>query len=175
VTAAALEGDLRHFVPSEVFQFLQFSGATGRLELHRRGERAELFFEHGYPVLARTSGGSVRVGEVLVHRGAISKDALARGLEAQRARPNERLGAVLCAERLVTRDQVAHAVEEVLRRIVYGLMLWPEGRFRFVPGERVATDPLGIEIEFERMILDGLRHADELRGPREPAPGLEPR
>jgi hypothetical protein len=172
--SAALEGDLRHFLPSEVFQFLQFSGATGRLELERPGERAELFFEHGYPVLARTDGGSVRVGELLVHHGAISNETLARGLELQHVRPNDRLGTVLLAERLADREQVARAVEEVLKRIVYGLMLWREGRFRFTPGERVPGDDLAIELELDRMIMEGLRQADELRGPaREQAAGIE--
>ena len=157
----ALEGDLRHFFTAEVLQFLGLARATGRLELERPGERAELFLDRGRPVFARTTGGSVRVGEVLVHRGAISAESLERALEAQRGRPAERLGTLLVAEGAASRDQVVRAVEEALQRILYGVMMWSEGRFRFVPGERVAEDDIRPELELEQLILEGLRRVDE--------------
>jgi hypothetical protein len=112
-------------------------------------------------VLAQTSGGSERVGEVLVHRGALTLEGLERALELQRERPVERLGALVIGAGLATREQVAQAVQEVLKRIVYGLMLWCEGRFRFVPGSRVSTDDLPIDLELDRLILEGLRQADQ--------------
>ena len=59
---AALQGDLEHFHASEVLQLLQLAEATGKLTLERAGERAELYFESGRPVFARTSGASVRTG-----------------------------------------------------------------------------------------------------------------
>ena len=164
MTASALEGDLRFFFPTEVLQFLQLAEATGRLEFERPGERADLFLEKGRPVLARTSGGSVRVGEILVHRGAISRESLERALAEQRSRSPERLGAVLVAAGIATRDQVAQAVNEGLKRVVYGLMLWREGRFHFLPGERVQSDDIPLDLDLDRLILEGLRQADEARG-----------
>lgn len=163
MTAAALEGDIRHFLPSEILQFLQLAEATGRLLLERPGERAELFLDRGRPVFARTSGGSVRLGDVLVHRGAITRQSLERALEQQRERPSERLGALLIASGSATRDQVAPAVREVLKRIVYGFMLWREGRFRFAPDERVESDDMPLDLELDRLILEGLRQADQAR------------
>ena len=91
----SLEGDLAHFFPTEVLQLLQLSQATGRLELHREGERVDLFLERGRPVFARTSGMAVRAGEVLVHRGQVRPEALARALEHQRADGRRRIGELL--------------------------------------------------------------------------------
>ena len=160
---AALEGDLRHFFAPEILQFLDLARATGRLEFERPGECIEIFLDHGHPVFARTNRGSVKVGELLVHRGAISAESLERALERQRSRPAERLGSLLVANGAASPEQVTLALEESLQRIIYGLMLWTEGRFQYFPGERVAEDDMRPELELDQLILEGLRRADELQ------------
>ena len=163
MSGPALEGDLQHFFPTEVLQLLQLSQANGRLELERARETVELYFERGRPVFARTSGASVRAGEVLVHRGQLSQDALVQALAEQANHPGERLGAMLVASGAIQPDQLQAAVREVLRRIVYGVLLWREGSFRFHPGERVATEDIRLDLDLDRLILEGLRLADQQR------------
>jgi glycine/D-amino acid oxidase-like deaminating enzyme len=159
----ALQGDLAHFFPSEVLQLLQLAQATGRLELERAGERADLFVERGRPVYARTSGGAVKAGQILVHRGAVSSEALERALAEQRAHPGQRLGALLVASGTATPEQIQGAVSEALRRIVYGLLLWREGSFRFLAGEQVGGEDVKLDLDLDRLLLEGLRQADEAR------------
>jgi hypothetical protein len=159
----ALQGDLAHFFPSEVLQVLQLAQATGRLELERSGEHADLYIERGRPVFARTSGGAVRAGQILVHRGVVTSEALERALAEQRARPGQRLGALLVAAGAATPEQIQNAVAEALRRIVYGLLLWREGSFRFVPGEQAGGEDVKLDLDLDRLILEGLRQADEAR------------
>jgi hypothetical protein len=161
--SAALEGDLKHFFPTEVLQLLQLAQADGRLELSRPGESADLYFERGRPVFARTDGAAVRAGEVLVHRGQVAREALERALELQRRHPGERLGALLVSAGIATPEQVQQAVHETLRRIVYGLLLWRDGRFRFHPGESVAGEDIQLDLDLDRLILEGLRFADQSR------------
>ena len=159
----ALEGDVRHFFPTEVFQLLQLAQAHGRLELTRARETVDLFFERGRPVFARTSGASVRAGEVLVHKGQLSPDALTAALAEQAGRPGERLGAILVGSGAITPEQLQAAVRETLRRIVYGVLLWREGRFRFHPGERIESEDIQLDLDLDRLILEGLRLADQPR------------
>ncbi|HEY3215451.1 MAG TPA: DUF4388 domain-containing protein [Candidatus Eisenbacteria bacterium] len=166
MSAEALRGDLSRFSPSEVLQLLQLAQATGRLELERSTERAEIFVERGRPVFARTSGTAVRSGEMLLHRGAVSAEALDAALERQRAGSSERLGALLVASGAVAPDQVKRAVSEALRRLLYGLLLWREGRFRFLAGETMADQDIKLEADLDRLILEGLRQADEARAQR---------
>ncbi len=169
LTGPALEGDLEHFHPPELLQLMQLSQATGVLLLERERERAVLFFERGRPVFARTDGGSVRVGQVLVHHGAITQEDLEMALEEQRAASSEhgqegwRLGLVLVSLGKVTVGEVQDAVREVLRRIVYGLLLWRRGRFRFQPGERAEGEDVQLDLDLDRLILEGLRIADQTR------------
>ena len=167
MSGSALEGDLAQFFPSEVLQLLNLAHASGRLELERGTERADLFLERGRPVFARTSGQSVRAGQLLVHRGAITAEALELALAMQQDRPGERLGEMLIASHAISKEQLEDAIREVLRRIVYGVLLWRDGRFRFVPGERAESEDIRLDLDLDRLILEGLRHADQQRAPRE--------
>jgi hypothetical protein len=161
--SVAFEGDLEHVPPSDVLQFLGLTGATGRLVLEDPSERVEIGFERGRPVAARTNGRAVRTGEVLVHRGAVDRARLARALDLQRLIPGERLGAMLIHERAATSDQVRQAVEEVIRRILYGVTAWRRGRFAFHAGEPRPPDDLELDLELDRVLLDGLSQVDLAR------------
>ncbi len=163
VSDTALEGDLRHFLPSEVLQMLHLAQATGRIEFARASETAELFFERGRPVFARTSGQSVKVGQILVHRGEVSPDALELALAVQKDAPGERVGSMLVASGAVSPEQVQRAVTEVVRRILYGMLLWRDGRFLYHPGERPEGEDVQLDVELDRLILEGLRLADQTR------------
>jgi hypothetical protein len=171
--SAALEGDLGRFQPAEVLQLLQLAQATGRLELSRAPSRegrdgtapetVDVFFASGRPVFARTSGHAVRTGELLVHRGHASPAAVERALERQRRGGRGRIGEMLREDGTVTPEQVARAVHEGLLRILYGVLLWREGRFRFHPGEPAPAGDLPLDLDLDRLILEGLRLADQAR------------
>jgi Domain of unknown function (DUF4388) len=156
----ALEGDLARFFATDVLQFLKLAGASGRLELERLGERIEIGFDRGRPTDARCSGRSVRLGDVLVHRGVVSEATLAQALAEQRAGSGARLGAVLRASHGVRDDDVASAVGEVFRRLVCALALWPEGRFHFRPGADAEADDVLLDVELDRLLIEGLHRAD---------------
>jgi len=57
-------------------------------------------------------------------------------------------------------------VREGLRRILYGVLLWGEGRFRFLADERAARNDLPLDFDLDRLILEGLRLADQARSAR---------
>ena len=160
----ALAGDLTRFVATDVLQFLRLTGASGRLHCERRGERVEMAFALGRPMWASTSGLAVRVGDVLLHRGWTTPEALDTALEVQRGRPDRRVGELL-REVGVPGECVAAAVSEVFRRLVCLLSLWPDGRFWFVPGD--AGDPADsdLDLELDSLLLEGLHQADLAQGP----------
>lgn len=161
--SVALEGSLEHFFPPEVLQLLQLAQATGRLTLTRGAERVELAIERGRPVFAQTSGVTVHVGEVLVHRGVIPREALDMLLAQQEDQPGLRIGTMLIQAGVATAEQVEGAVREVLRRIIYGVLLWREGRFRFEPFDTIPQEDIRIDLDLDRLILEGMRLADQAR------------
>jgi hypothetical protein len=177
LSQAALKGDLGRFQPAEVLQFLQLAQVTGRLELSRLAtdaagaqgaeETVDVFFVQGRPVFARTSGQSVRTGEILVHRGHATHEAVVGALEAQRRGAGKRIGEMLAERSAVAPALVVQAVHECVRRILYGMLLWREGRFRFFADERVLDDDLPLDLDLDRLILEGLRLADQARAGRQ--------
>jgi hypothetical protein len=122
--------------------------------------------DHGRPVFAQTSGVAVRVGEVLVHRGVVARETLDLLLANQEDRPGRRIGTMLVESGAATREQIEAAVREVLRRIVYGVLLWREGRFRFEPYTTIPIEDIRIDLDLERLILEGMRLADQARAGR---------
>ena len=162
-TPGALRGDLAHFFPSEILQLLQLAQATGRLDLDRLGEHAELYVERGRPVFARTSGAAVTSAQILLHRGVVSSETLERAMTEPGARPGEGLGPRLVAAGAATQEELQAAVNEALRRVIFGLLLWREGAFHFQPGAQVGAAEVKLDLDLDRLILEGLRQADEAR------------
>jgi hypothetical protein len=160
---SALEGDLGFFQPAELLQLLQLAQATGRFELERGNERVELVFQHGRLVSARTSGVAVHVGDVLVHRGVLTREALDLVLSMQQDMPGERIGHMLVTAGAVTEAQAIQAIREVVSRVVYGVLLWREGRFQFAPGSAAGPEDIRLDLDLDRLILEGLRLADQKR------------
>ncbi len=169
--STALEGRLEHFQPAEILQLLQLAQATGRLELVRAApdgdgaagpETVDVFFASGRPLAVRTTGASVRTGELLRHRRQAHPDAVAGVLEAQRLGERRRIGELLAARGAARPEHVERAVHEGMRRVLYGALLWRAGRFRFHAGERCETD-LPLDLDLDRLILEGLRLADQAR------------
>lgn len=159
----ALEGDLRIFQPAELLQLLQLAQASGRFELERGSERVDLVFKNGRLISARTSGVAVHVGDVLVHRGVLTRDALELVLSMQQDQPGERIGHMLVTSGAVTEAQAVQAIREVVSRVVYGVLLWREGHFRFAPGSESDPEDIRLDLDLDRLILEGLRLADQKR------------
>jgi hypothetical protein len=177
LSQAVLKGDLGRFQPAEVLQFLQLAQVSGRLELSRLAtgaagaqgaeETVDVFFVHGRPVFARTSAQSVRTGEILVHRGHATHEAVVGALEAQRRGAGKRIGEMLAERHAVAPVLVVQAVHECVLRVLYGMLLWREGRFRFFADEQALDDDLPLDLDLDRLILEGLRLADQARAERQ--------
>jgi len=162
--SGALQGDLGRFPAADVLQFLGFSGATGRLEFTRPGERAVILIEGGRPVRARTDRGSVRLGEALVHRGAVTERGVAEALAAQRERPDEPLGGLLVASGAATAEAVTQGLGDVMHRILLGVLLWPGGAFRFEPEPAAPQAGVPFAASLDPLLFEGLQQADEATG-----------
>ena len=157
----ALEGDLARFGAGDVLQWMGWAQATGRVEFRRAGETIGLLLEGGRLVQARTNGRSVRTGDVLIHRGLVEPERLAVALSDQRQHGG-RLGERLVADGAADSEAVRRAVQECLSRVVYRLLLWKEGSFRFDPDAHADGGSLPVELDLEPLILDGLRIADSV-------------
>lgn len=160
-----LSGSLLYFLPVQVLRLLQMSGSTGRLELVRDGERAELFVVDGRPAFARTSGYHERLGDVLVDQGEMRAEAIEFTAALQKDRPGDRLGDMLVQSGALDPARLRAAVLEVQRRIICRALLWQDGEFHFHPGERAENEDITLALDLDRLIVEALLLA-ERRGDR---------
>jgi hypothetical protein len=169
--AAALlfEGPLGRMRAEDVLQFVGQSGLFARVafetedRVHGWPRAVDLVIDDGRLVGLGPRGAGLRLGDLVVGRGAATRRAVEAIAAAPGAQRDERLG-----ERLVAADVLAaEAVEELLwerhARVVWGLATWDQGRFRVTalePGEAGDATAVDPPLPLAALLLDGLQRAE---------------
>lgn len=158
-----IAGTLSYFTSAHLLRLLQAARATGRLELVRGEERTDLFVEEGRTLFARTTGTSLRVGDVLVRRGEVRPEAIEFVLAIQQDQPGDRIGRMLVDSGALTENQIHDALLAVQRQIVLGILIWREGTFRFFPDEKVAGEDVRLDLDLDGLLTSALSYGDIAR------------
>jgi len=156
-----LSGTLDPIMPIQLLRLLQSTGATGRLELVRGTERAQIILIEGRSAIARTTGPHVRLGEILVEAGLIRREAAEFAAAFQQDVPGTRLGQMLVDSGAIRPDRLIWAVLEVQKRILCRILLWREGEFSFHGGERGADEDIALDLDLDRFVIEALRTREE--------------
>lgn len=160
-----LEGTLGAVPLGEVFQLLCLQAQSGLFVLERsgalvtfalRGGRIDLGFAAGL-------GREFRLGRYLVASGLVSRARVERALHD--AREDRALtGATLVAAGLVKTEEVQRALARQTAELLYEVLTWTSGTFRFEAG---ATSPEAnlarLSLPTEPLLLEGVRRIDEWR------------
>lgn len=148
----ALAGSLSHFSLAHILRMLQAARATGHLELERGDERIDLFIEHGHSLFARTTGTTMRVGDILVRRGDLTPEVVEFVLAFQQDQPGVRLGRMLVDNGVLGEEQIRNALLVVQRHIVVAALRWRNGTFRFGPEERLIGEDVRLELDVDELL-----------------------
>ena len=154
-----LEGNLSIFEPAVVFQMLNIAQVTGELMLDEGRNSARVFFDRGDVTYAEISHRPVRLREWLVSRGVITQRQLDRVLV--RDRRNRRIGALLIEDGVLDEAGLREALEEQVKEVIYEVVRWRKGWFRFHTGRRPRTGEIAINIPLDHLMLEGLKRLDE--------------
>jgi Domain of unknown function (DUF4388) len=160
-----LSGTLDQFMPIQILRLLQSTGATGRLEFVRGGERAEVFMIEGRSAIARTTGLHVRLGDVLVDVGLIRPEAAEFAAAYQQDVPGKRLGQMLVESGALKPERLNWAVLEVQKRILCRILLWREGEFAFHLGDRTEDEDITLDLDLDRLVIEALRMKEDPAAP----------
>lgn len=157
-----LEGSLNRFSVAEVFQLLSFSRKTGTLGLQRQEEVAMVYFNQGNVIYAYTPQQKLPLGEVLVQQGILTQNQLAGALAEKEKHPQRRIGEIFVKFGYVSRSQMEDAVRRQVEELIYRLLHWEAGNFKFYENEFPTEEEILIHISTENLILEGVRRLDEL-------------
>jgi Domain of unknown function (DUF4388) len=161
----AIEGPLRELGIHDVFQLLDLSRKTGVLRVvsELRDNEGVVAFHAGRIAYASIRSNPHPIGEMLMKAGKISEGDLA----AARARQTEhgdrrRLGEILIEMSSVTARDVEKFVRRQAEAVVFELMSWREGHFRFEESnpEEFPENPT-VAISTESVLMEAARRIDE--------------
>jgi len=160
----AIEGPLAELGIHDVFQLLDLSRKTGTLCVtsRLRDNEGVVLFENGKVISATIRSNPHRIGDLLVRLGRLTDADLARVQEAQAAGDRRLFGEILIALGLVTAREIERQMRLQIEAVVFELMSWSEGNFRFDEGLSedallYASPPLGTE----SLLMEAARRIDE--------------
>jgi hypothetical protein len=159
----ALEGTLRDFSLSDIFQLIGLQRKTGVLTLRASEDVVTVSFLDGKVVGADSLNKRLedRLGQVLLKTGAVTKAELDAALKTQ-METLERLGHILLDRTVISKEELRKAFEQQILQIIYRVFRWQDGDYHFSQETSVDYDaelvtPLGSE----SILMEGARMLDE--------------
>ncbi len=136
-----LEGTLKVFSLTEIFQMLGLQRKTGILSVEARTTRSPISFLGGSVVAAESEVRRLdnRLGNLLLRAGYVTQEQLDHVLALQKE-TRQRMGFLLVREGLVEPAELREALRLQISRIVYTAFRWPDGRFHFTQEGTVDYD-----------------------------------
>lgn len=162
----------------QLLRALERNGATGKLKLERGKEQVTILFMRGWPSQTWTSWPRARIGQLLVDRGALSKESLESALDIQKKTPHLRLGDVLLNAGCVVSSELAALLTEQATEPLTSVAEWGSCRATFDSMPNVLSPfnsiPIGSRLsEIWDQLYPGI-FAARLHGCRAEAPPVRP-
>jgi CheY-like chemotaxis protein len=167
----ALAGDVDAIAMSEILELLAEQGQSGILRVvnTETNARIELYFRNGRVDFAAavSVADEFLLGRFVVDDGDLAPEKLEQVL-AERGRSTSAVplfGADLIARGLITRDALVRAMVRQTSELAYEALRWRAGFFQFRRTEELpllARDA-ALQINVDRMLLEGYRRVDEWR------------
>ncbi|HKD19341.1 MAG TPA: DUF4388 domain-containing protein [Thermoanaerobaculia bacterium] len=136
-----LEGTLKVFSLTEIFQMLGLQRKTGILSVEGEDDAITISFLGGSVVAAESEVRRLdnRLGNLLLRAGYVTQEQLDHVLALQKE-TRQRMGFLLVREGLVEPAELREALRLQISRIVYSAFRWPDGRFHFTQEGTVDYD-----------------------------------
>ena len=158
----AIEGPLRELGIHDVFQLLDLSRKTGTLAVtsELRDNEGTVHFQDGKVVAAAIKSNPYRIGDLLMRAGRVTAAQVAAASAEQAARADgRRLGEILLDMGAITQKELERQVRLQIEAVIFELLSWREGFFRFEEGPMLAH-PM-VQIGTEALLMEGARRIDE--------------
>lgn len=176
----SLVGNLEDLGLGEILQIVSLSRKSGVLSLYSRGREGKIVFRQGQVIRALIDGVQSHLGQLLLKKGVVTNDVLAKALSVQSQEGGkERLGELLANRFSVSSELIEEVVREQIENTVYALFSWEEGSFDFELRENVdALDESGETLSQcflaqglnpQFLAMEGSRILDERRHRGEPS------
>jgi hypothetical protein len=158
-----LEGTLRVFSLTDIFQMLGLQRKTGVLTVEGEDDTVTISFLGGQVVAAESETRRLenRLGNLLLRAGYVTQEQLDHVLVMQKE-SQQRMGFLLVRERLVDPQELREALRLQISRIVYSAFRWSDGKFRFSQEGMVDYDADHMSpVSTETILMEAAQMVDE--------------
>jgi hypothetical protein len=173
-----LQGNLRNFSTTQLLNLINLAGKSGMLtifegvptgEKDAMGEekmapgkqRAQVAFKTGKLIYASMNGQEGDLVSVLNKAGKL-KDEQARLIrERAKNQTDKALAMLLINANYVTQQDVVNSIQQHTLDVVYNLMSWDQGPFRFEDEGVAPAERILVPIDLENVIIEGARRIKE--------------
>jgi hypothetical protein len=180
-----LEGTLKVFSLTDIFQMLGLQRKTGILKVDGEDDTITISFLGGSVVAAESTARRLdnRLGNLLIRAGYVTQEQLDKVLAVQRE-TQQRMGFLLIREGFIDPQELREALRVQIARIVYTAFRWPDGRFHFTQEGTVDYDADHMApVSIDTILMEAAQMVDEwpmlekrlgaLSGVFRRAPGVE--
>lgn len=158
-----IEGSLREFALTDIFQLLHLSRKTGELRIVREpsGSIGLVIFNRGTVVGTVLDEASPRLGYMLLNAGKITEADLHRADRLHSEDPSRSWTDILTSMKVVESSEMDRYVRFQVEETAFEILGWEDGSFSFE--ERDVDDSECITlIPVESILMEGARRADEM-------------
>jgi hypothetical protein len=169
-----LQGSVEKFQISDIFQLLSACRKSGTLGVQKGEDVIMVYFQEGNIIFAHNPYNRLRLGELLLKKRRITPEQLNRITQLQKElKGKKRIGELLIKEGLITRKQLEGLVRLQVEEVLYDLLKWDKGNFKFYENRFPTQEEITIKISTENLILESVRRSDELERLREKLPPFD--
>lgn len=168
----AFTGDLEHLPIVDVIQLLNSTRKSGVLDVRGRKGESQLVFRDGYIISASHLNNRVRIGQILIERGAVTEENLKLALKQQGSAGGERkpLITTLLELGLVEEKDAYAGLQALIEMTIVEILTWKRGTFVLDTDLEQASDGYQycpkdisreISVDTQGVLMDSLRIFDE--------------
>jgi len=185
-----LQGNLRDFSTTQLLNLINLAGKTGTLSIYdgvKTGEkdavgndkmmpgkeRARVSFKVGKLIMAALGGQDGNLVSVLNKAGKLTDEQARIIRERAKNTSDKALALLLINANYVTQRDIVTSIQQHTLDVVYNLLGWSEGPFRFEDNSLPSTDRILVPIDLENVIIEGARRIKEIEQLNAHLPNLD--
>jgi hypothetical protein len=185
-----LQGNIRDFSTTQLLNLINLAGKTGMLTIFEAihtgekdamqqdkmapgKERAKVAFRTGKLVFASMDTHDGNLASVLNKSGKLT-DEQVRIIKERAARTTDKaLALLLINAGYVSQGDIVNSIQQHTLDVVFNLMTWNQGPFRFEDNILPGSDRILVPIDLENVIIEGSRRIREAEKLVEHLPNLD--
>jgi hypothetical protein len=185
-----LQGNIRDFSTTQLLNLINLAGKTGTLTIFEAvktgekdamqndkmapgAERSKVAFKAGKLIYAALGGQDGSLVSVLNKAGKLTDEQARLIRERAKSTSDKALALLLINANYVTQKDVVNSVQQHTLDIVYNLLTWNNGPFRFDDNVLPGNDRIMVPIDLENVIIEGSRRIREIEQLTSHLPNLD--